>query len=164
RFSGKTNADGVVLAPGAARLLGLKPRGSEGDENDWAEWDDVRARRMIVTAQAGDDLAVLDTNWNNGIQIWNFGLNQDGGGGEARRFQLAGNYLYGSPLHGAKASWSVRRRARLPEFPGFEGYAFQDMAALWDQGRWWARSEERSFSDAVADGEVELDGAGRATV
>ena len=30
----------------------------------------------MVTARAGDDLAVLDTNWNNGIQNWNFGVDR----------------------------------------------------------------------------------------
>jgi uncharacterized protein YfaS (alpha-2-macroglobulin family) len=284
RFSGRTDRDGVVVGPGASKLLGVKPRNGE---EDGGEWEDYRARRVIVTAQASDDLAVLDTNWNNGIQIWNFGVDQDRGGGSARvrgflhsdrglyrpgdtvhlrglvrridvagkmsvprlrkvrlviedprgrvmveeelvvsafggfsrdlalaaeaplgdyqvrgeiegqrfserfaveeyrprtfevkvdtpkkdvffgqrlTFSLAASYLYGSPLREGKATWSVRRRARIPSFPGFEHYAFQDRAALWDGGRPWAVHEERSFSDHVADGELPLDAAGKGAV
>ncbi len=79
RYTGKSNADGVVLAPGASKPIGLRPQGDAGEG-----WDEYRARRVIVSARAGDDLAVLDTNWNNGMQAWNFGLDQDRGGGEAR--------------------------------------------------------------------------------
>ena len=78
RFSGTSNADGVVQAPGAAKLTGKRaadaPPAEDGEEG---EWEDHRARRVVVTARAGDDLAVLDTNWNNGIQNWNFGVNED---------------------------------------------------------------------------------------
>lgn len=90
RFTGQSNAEGVVLAPGATKLLGLKPRGGatangeEDNEEGGEEWDDYRARRVIVTAQAANDLAVLDTNWNNGIQIWNFSVPQDRRGGSVR--------------------------------------------------------------------------------
>jgi uncharacterized protein YfaS (alpha-2-macroglobulin family) len=282
RFSGTSNADGVVLAPGATRLLGLRPAASEEEV-----WENYRARRVVVTARAGDDLAVLDTNWNNGIQVWNFGVEQDRGGGASRvrgflhsdrglyrpgdtvhlrglvrridlagrmsvprgrkiqllvedprgatllqqelpitayggfardvplsaearlgdyqvraevdgqrfserfsveeyrprtfevkvatprknvfvgeklQFALTASYLYGSPLRGGKTSWSVRRRAHRPAFDGFDGYSFQDLAALWDSGSWWARDEDRSFSDPVGDGELTLDATGQGTV
>ena len=66
KWSGKSNRDGVALAPGATKLIDVEPR---ADEDQQTFWEDYRARRVIVTAQAGDDLAVLDTNWNNGIQI-----------------------------------------------------------------------------------------------
>ena len=91
RFSGTSNADGVVQAPGAAKLTGRRPatdhRGGEGEEG---EWEDYRARRVVVTARAGDDLAVLDTNWNNGIQNWNFGVNED----RRRREQRVRGFLH----------------------------------------------------------------------
>jgi hypothetical protein len=292
RFAGRTDADGVAAAPGASKLIGVKPvagaGSSAGDEGDGeGDWADYRARRVIVTAEAGDDLAVLDTNWNNGIQIWNFAVSEDRRGGDVRvrgflhsdrglyrpgetvhthglarvvavagamtlprkrkvhvvvddprgaavvekdvtltafggfsldvplaqearlgdyhvrgqvddqtftdtfsveeyrprtfevkirtpqkntvlgrplKFELGASYLYGSPLGAGKVSWNVRRRLHVARFPGFDEYVFQDMAGLLDEGRWWARSEERSFSQAVADGELELDGAGRATI
>ena len=288
RFEGTTNADGVVQAPGAAALADVKPRPMPEQEGevDEGEWDESRARRVIVTARTDDDFAVLDTNWNNGIQIWNFAVNQDRGGGKLRvrgflhsdrglyrpgttvhlkglvrlldaagkmavpsqkrrvhltitdprdkvmtdenlavsdfggfhkdvtiaaetalgdfhvraeiegqsfvdrfsveeyrprtfevklkaakqhvlvgqalRFDVKANFLYGSPLRAGKLGYSLRRRQHLPEFRGFEEYVFQDYAGQHDLGRTWARSEERSFSDLVADGEAELDGKGGA--
>ena len=241
----------------------------------------------MVTARAGDDLAVLDTNWNNGIQNWNFSVAEDRRGGarrlrgflhsdrglyrpgdtvhlrgllraldrqgtmavprkgnvhlviedprgaiieesdlplsafggfhrdltvpaEARlgdwraratldgytvaerfsveeyrartfevkvkpprqhtfvgdslAFEVEANFLYGSPLREGKLAWSLRRRPHLPRFDGWDDYVFQDYAELFDAGRWWARDEERSFSDAVGDGQVTLDDAGRARI
>ena len=294
RFSSRSDADGVVTAPGASKLVGVKPvaggsasAGGEDEGEGGDDWADERASRVVVTAQDADDLAVLDTNWNNGIQIWNFAVAQDRQGGDVRvrgflhsdrglyrpgdtvhlhglarvvavrgamtlprkrklhvvvddprgaalvekdlplttfggfsldvpvaaearlgdyhvrgqiegqtfsdafsveeyrprtfevkiktprknlalgralKFELAASYLYGSPLRAGKVTWSVRRRLHVARFPGFDEYAFQDLAALLDDGRWWARDGERSFSDAVADGEVALDGAGDATV
>ena len=291
RFSGTSNADGVVLAPGAAKLTGKKVTDGPAGEDAEVEWEDYRARRVVVSARAGDDLAVLDTNWNNGIQNWNFGVTEDrrlkqqrlrgflhsdrglyrpgdtvhlrgivraldrlgamsvphGGkdvgkvhlviedprgatveesdlplsafGGfhrdvalpaEARlgdwraratlagttiterfsveeyrartfevkvktpkrhgfvgqplTFEVEADFLYGSPLAGGKLDWSVRRRRHLPRFEGWEEYSFQDMAELVDDGTWWGRHEERSFSDGVADGQVTLDAAGRARI
>jgi uncharacterized protein YfaS (alpha-2-macroglobulin family) len=292
RFEGITNQDGVVQGPGATVLANVKPRpapAQEGDESE-GEWEEYRARRVIITAQTADDFAVLDTNWNNGIQIWNFAVNQDRGGGKVRvrgflhsdrglyrpgdtvhlkglvrlletsgrmavpsrkrrvhltitdprdktmldenlaisafggfhedvpiasetalgdyrvraeiegqsfvdhfsveeyrprtfevkvrtarpnvllgqalRFEVSANFLYGSPLGGGKLTYSLRRRQHLPELRGFDEYVFQDYASQHDLGRYWARYEERSFSDLVADGELELDakGAVRVTV
>jgi hypothetical protein len=86
RFEGTSNADGVVRGPGASQLVQVKPRQpaqADGEEEE-GEWADYRARRVIVTAQSADDFAVLDTNWNNGIQIWNFGASEDRAGGKLR--------------------------------------------------------------------------------
>ena len=77
---------------------------------------------------------------------------------------MEANFLYGSPLAGGKLDWNVRRRRYLPRFEGWDEYTFQDFAKLADQGLWWARDEERSFSDGVADGQVTLDPAGRARI
>jgi uncharacterized protein YfaS (alpha-2-macroglobulin family) len=292
RFTGRTDADGVATAPGASKLIGVKPVGgggesSGGDLEGEGDWADYRARRVIVTAEVGDDLAVLDTNWNNGIQIWNFAVTEDRCGGDVRvrgflhsdrglyrpgdtvhlhglarvvnaagavtlpkkrrahvvvadprgtalvekdvkltafggfsldvpvasearlgdyrvrgqvedqtfsdtfsveeyrprtfevkvkaprkntvlgrpfTFELGASYLYGSPLRAGKVTWSLRRRLHVARFPGFDEYAFQDMSALLADGRWWARDDERSFSQPVADGELALDDAGKATV
>src|SRR6185503_3328012 len=55
RFSGRSDAKGVVEAPGATKLAGVKPvggstpRGEEDGEGE-GDWDDTRARRVIVTA------------------------------------------------------------------------------------------------------------------
>jgi hypothetical protein len=84
--------------------------------------------------------------------------------GEPLRFEVKANFLYGSPLAGGKLTYSVRRRQHLPEFRGFDDYVFQDYAGQYDLGRTWARYEERSFSNLVGDGEVELDRVGVAHV
>jgi len=296
RFEGTTNSDGIVQGPGASHLVEAKPSQAEKDngefnEGAWegeGEWDDDHARHVLVTAQSSDDFAVLDTHWNNGIQVWSFGVNQDHSGGNLRvrgflhsdrglyrpgdtvhlkgllrfldvsgtmavpakkrrvhvvikdahnkvlsdeqlaisefggfhkdlvlpadanlgdyqvrgeiqgqgfqdhfsveeyrprtfevkvssakkniligqplRFEVKANFLYGSPLGDGKLSYSVRRRQHLPEFRGFDDYVFQDYASQYDLGRYWAHDEERSFSGLVGDGEMELDGAGKASV
>ena len=290
RFEGTTNADGVAQGPGASHLVKVKPRPEahgEGEEDE-GQWEDYRARRAIVTAQSADDFAVLDTNWNNGIQVWNFGTSGDRGGGKVRvrgflhsdrglyrpgdtvhlkglvrlldvsgamtvppqkrrvhlvvkdprnkvlvdesliisefggfhrdlvvsadanlgdyqvrgeiegqsfsdrfaveeyrartfelkigtakknvllgkplRFDVKANYLSGSPMGGGKLAYGIRRRPHLPAFSGFDDYVFQDYADLYGRGQYWARSEERSFSALVEDGEVELDRAGSARI
>ncbi|HEY3355314.1 MAG TPA: MG2 domain-containing protein [Polyangia bacterium] len=95
RYSAVTGPQGTVDAPGATKLVGLKPRpaprpgpaanGGEGDgEGDGEDFEDFRGRRVIVTARLDTDLAVLDTNWNNGIQVWNFGVPEDRRGGAVR--------------------------------------------------------------------------------
>jgi uncharacterized protein YfaS (alpha-2-macroglobulin family) len=86
--------------------------------------------------------------------------------GQALRFDLKANFLYGSPLRGGKVTYSVRRRQHLPVFRDFFDYVFQDYASQYDVGHDWARYEERSFSDLVSDGETTLDknGVARVTV
>ena len=292
RFSGSSAADGTVIAPGVAKLLQIAPKAPQGNGDDhneaYEDWDSRGDRRMIVTAQTGDDLAVLDTNWSSGLQVWNFGVNEEHGGGETRvrgflqsdrglyrpgdtvhlrglvraidlagkmrvparakkvhlviddprgttlveedlplsafggfhrdvnldpearlgdyrvkgsvlgqtfsdkfsveeyrprsfevklaagkknlffgqkiSFKVEADYLYGAPLRGGKLKWDIRRRAHTPSFPEFEGYSFQDLVALWDEGAYWSRNEERSFSAFVQDGASDLDDKGQARV
>lgn len=74
-----TNADGIIKIPGSALLKQQKPA---DDENaDWEDWDSYRSQRLIAIVDKGSDLAVVDGNWSNGIQIWNFGLPEDRQGG-----------------------------------------------------------------------------------
>jgi uncharacterized protein YfaS (alpha-2-macroglobulin family) len=84
--------------------------------------------------------------------------------GQPLRFALDGRYLYGSPLRAAKVTWSVRRREHLPAFADLGEYVFQDYVAQSDAGRFWARYEQRSFSEPVADGEATLDAEGRCQI
>jgi uncharacterized protein YfaS (alpha-2-macroglobulin family) len=109
RFQGTTNSDGVAQGPGATLLADVKPgHAANGDgEGDEGEWDENRARRVIVTAQSSDDFAVLDTNWDSGIQVWNFGVGQDrnddrsGGNVRVRGFLHSDRGLYrpGDTVH-----------------------------------------------------------------
>ena len=74
-----TNADGIIKVPGSALLKQQKP---VDDENqDWEDWDSYRSQRLIAIVEKDADLAVVDGNWSNGIQIWNFGLPEDRQGG-----------------------------------------------------------------------------------
>ncbi|HEY0707606.1 MAG TPA: MG2 domain-containing protein, partial [Polyangia bacterium] len=297
RFSGVTAADGVVAAPAAAALLAAKksprvdaavPSQTDGDEDSDDEESAYRPRRVFVTARLGDDVAVLDTEWNEGLESWHFDVSTDRSrqptrlrgflhsdrglyrpgdtahlrglirsidgagrmttprrvrsvrltiedsrgtrvadvslpvsgfgsfhhdfvvsaearlgdfavkavadgftvqdqfsveeyrprtfevqmkapqknvfGGRKLVFDVSGNYLYGAPLRAATVNWAVRRRPHRPSFDGFEGFSFQDYASLYDAGAWWARNEDRSFSDAVADGAVTLDANGKTRV
>jgi uncharacterized protein YfaS (alpha-2-macroglobulin family) len=66
---GKTDASGLLRLPGARQMLEHTATRAE----DWAD----RAQRLIVVAEQGRDLAVVDANWSNGIQIWNFGVPVD---------------------------------------------------------------------------------------
>lgn len=86
-FSGHSDARGILRIPGSATLLAHPPaRGHEAleDEGDgeWeGDWDSYRAQRLIAVVEKGTDLAVVDGNWANGIQIWNFGVAEDRSGG-----------------------------------------------------------------------------------
>jgi uncharacterized protein YfaS (alpha-2-macroglobulin family) len=73
-----TDADGIVKIPGSVLLKNQKPLGDDADAQ--YDWDYYRAQRLIATVEKDTDLAVVDGNWANGIQIWNFGLPEDRGG------------------------------------------------------------------------------------
>ena len=75
--SSTTDARGIAQLPGTAELLG-QPGAAEDDFESW------RAQRLIVVVEHGPDMAVVDGNWQNGIQIWNFGVPTDRTGGAKR--------------------------------------------------------------------------------
>jgi uncharacterized protein YfaS (alpha-2-macroglobulin family) len=72
--SGRTDAQGLWQLPGAAELLPRPAQAAEDSEEYAWEEDAYRQQRLIAVVQKGDDLAVVDGNWQNGIQIWNFGF------------------------------------------------------------------------------------------
>ncbi|HEV7555106.1 MAG TPA: MG2 domain-containing protein, partial [Kofleriaceae bacterium] len=98
-----TNADGIVKIPGSAILKDQKPTGSDADPDQQYDWDNYRAQRLIATVEKGSDLAVVDGNWANGIQIWNFGVPEDrhGGATKIRGFIQSDRGLYrpGESVH-----------------------------------------------------------------
>mgnify|MGYP000985369516 CR=1 FL=1 len=109
RFTGDTGADGTVSVPGADQLVAHKaPRAAaeeEGDGEGEGElfWESRGERRVIVTATEGTDTALLDTNWSNGIQVWNFALGREpeARSGRARGFLQSDRGLYrpGDTVH-----------------------------------------------------------------
>ncbi|HUH05994.1 MAG TPA: MG2 domain-containing protein [Kofleriaceae bacterium] len=75
-FTGKTDAHGLLKTPGTTKLLeqpGSKDDAEDVDQDFWS----YRSQRLIVVAEHGGDLAVVDGNWANGIQTWNFGVPED---------------------------------------------------------------------------------------
>ncbi len=83
-FTGTTDRDGLVKVPGSALLKQQPATGAAPDPEADEDWDSYRSQRLIATVEKGDDLAIVDGNWANGIQTWNFGLPEDRGGGVTR--------------------------------------------------------------------------------
>ncbi len=96
-----TNADGIIKIPGSALLKQQKPVDDENGE--YEDWDSYRSQRLIAIVEKGGDLAVVDGNWANGIQIWNFGVTEDrrGGATKIRGFIQSDRGLYrpGESVH-----------------------------------------------------------------
>ncbi|MGE5185074.1 MAG: alpha-2-macroglobulin family protein, partial [Acidobacteriota bacterium] len=82
-YEGTTNSDGILKVPGSALLKNQKPTNDEDEEAKY-DWDYYRAQRLIATIEKGNDLAVVDGNWSNGIQTWNFGAPEDRSAGATR--------------------------------------------------------------------------------
>ena len=81
-----TDRQGLVRLPGSNRLLrqpGAHAKNNlEGDSID--DYDIHRSQRLIVVVRKAGDMAVVDGNWQNGIQIWNFGVPVERSGGRTR--------------------------------------------------------------------------------
>jgi uncharacterized protein YfaS (alpha-2-macroglobulin family) len=120
--TGTTDADGLVRTPGSATLL-EQPGADDTDpieDEDWEDWDSYRAQRLIAVVEKADDVAVVDGNWANGIQIWNFGVPEDRAGGatKIRGFIQSDRGLYrpGEQVHfkGLVRELSAGRTPRPP--------------------------------------------------
>jgi alpha-2-macroglobulin len=83
---GKTDKDGILRLPGTTKLL-RQPGASDKnqfEDEEYDEYDGYRSQRLIAVVDKGDDLGVLDGNWANGIQSWNFGVRTERASGETR--------------------------------------------------------------------------------
>lgn len=86
-FAGATDAQGLMMIPGSALLKQQKPApGGDVDEDgdEETDWDSYRSQRLIAIVETDKDLAVVDGNWSNGIQMWNFGVTEDRSGGPTK--------------------------------------------------------------------------------
>jgi uncharacterized protein YfaS (alpha-2-macroglobulin family) len=81
-FVGTTDHDGLLKIPGSVQLKGNKPKSSEPEAE--YDWDYYRAQRLVAVVEQGTDVAVVDGNWSNGIQTWNFGVPEDRSAGKTR--------------------------------------------------------------------------------
>src|SRR5690606_20472849 len=96
-----TNADGVIKVPLGALLKQANP--VDDGYGEYGGTDSYRSQRLIAIVEKGGDLAVVDGNWANGLQIWNFGLPEDrrGGATKIRGFIQSDRGLYrpGESVH-----------------------------------------------------------------
>ena len=92
-WTGTTDKDGLVRLPGATRLLrraGPDDRHGVSDDTgadglaQYEDWESARSQRFIALVEKDGDLAAVDGNWENGIQIWNFGVTEDRRSGDTR--------------------------------------------------------------------------------
>ena len=102
-YADTTTAEGLIKIPGTAILKAQQPRQSAEEEGEYEDWDSYRSQRLIAVVEKGADLAVVDGNWSNGIQLWNFGVTEDrrGGATKIRGFIQSDRGLYrpGESVH-----------------------------------------------------------------
>jgi hypothetical protein len=114
---GVTDADGLVRVPGSTTLLKQK---ATHTEDEYEDWDSYRSQRLIAIVEKEGDLAVVDGNWANGIQLWNFGVPEDrrGGAVKVRGFIQSDRGLYrpGERVHfkGIVREIATGRAPRVP--------------------------------------------------
>lgn len=77
---GRSDRDGIVRIPGSSKLL--RQPGSDDGGNEYDDYWSYRSQRLFAIVEKGDDIGVVDGNWSNGIQTWNFGVRTDRRGGE----------------------------------------------------------------------------------
>ena len=85
-WSGTTDEKGIAELPGTTRLLKQATENSHQEVNPEEEEDyySYRSQRLIAVVEKGGDVAAVDGNWSNGIQTWNFGVEEDRQSGETR--------------------------------------------------------------------------------
>ena len=110
---GRTNRKGLARLPGASKML----KHLAGRRADWVP---QRAQRLIAVVEKNKDLAVVDGNWANGIQLWNFGVTVDhkAAGARIRGFIQSDRGIYrpGETVHFKGLVREIRLGA-LPRVP-----------------------------------------------
>lgn len=121
-WSEVTSGDGIIRIPGSALLKDQKPA-SEDPEAEH-DWDNYRSQRLIAVVERAGDLAIVDGNWANGIQTWNFGVREDrsGGASKIRGFIQSDRGLYrpGEVVHFKGIAREVAQ-GRPPRVPAGTG-------------------------------------------
>ena len=94
-WSGTTGADGVATGPGVP----YRERRYTG-EDDYAEW---QRPDFVVLAEKDGDIAYVGSNWNEGIEPWDFGTSFNRGESEPMLrgtvFSDRGVYRLGEEVH-----------------------------------------------------------------
>ena len=116
--TGVTTADGLVKIPGTSILK--KQAATDEETPELEDWDSYRSQRLIAVVEHGKDLAVVDGNWANGIQLWNFGVTEDrrGGATKIRGFIQSDRGLYrpGEGVHFKGLAREIKQ-GRAPAIP-----------------------------------------------
>jgi len=85
-YTGSTDTDGILRTPGTTTLL-QQPGARDKDEFEEEGFNDFysyRSQRLIAVVEKGKEMGVIDGNWANGIQTWNFGVREDRRSGKTR--------------------------------------------------------------------------------
>jgi alpha-2-macroglobulin len=85
-WSGTTDQKGVATLPGTTRLLkqATENNHQDVDPEEAEDYYSYRSQRLIAVVEKGGDVAAVDGNWSNGIQTWNFGVEEDRQSGESK--------------------------------------------------------------------------------
>ncbi|HWN66360.1 MAG TPA: MG2 domain-containing protein, partial [Haliangium sp.] len=79
-FQGTTGADGLVRLPGRTQLLPPAKKKSDEEAGEYGYYGyggyGANAERVIAVVETTDDMAVVDGNWSDGIEAWNFNVTQ----------------------------------------------------------------------------------------
>lgn len=81
---GKTDNSGILRIPGTTQLLRQPGADDKNEFDDGYDYWSYRSQRLIAIVEKGADLGVVDGNWANGIQTWNFGVRTDRSSGKTR--------------------------------------------------------------------------------
>jgi len=162
--TGVTGGDGLLRIPGSSLLKDPKPVTEDPEAEH--DWDNYRNQRLIAVVENAGDLAIVDGNWANGIQTWNFGVREDrsGGASKIRGFIQSDRGLYrpGEVVHfkGIAREVAQGRPPRVPS--GRTGARAEGRAEARAEGRAEGRAESRA--EARAEGRAESRAEGRAEV
>lgn len=103
-FQGTSDASGLVRLPGRATLLPPSKKQDDSENEGYGYYYGnygASAERVIAVVESGDDLAVIDGNWNDGIESWNFNVTRTYGESDIRGFIQSDRGIYrpGETVH-----------------------------------------------------------------
>ena len=84
-FRGVTDGKGMLRLPGSSELNKKAKGGGGSNGNGDDEYEDYYVtQRFIAVVEKGNDVALVDGDWNDGITLWNFSVTADRSGDETK--------------------------------------------------------------------------------